>query len=158
LLPEPFHVDPTAVLPPELRTKRHILAELLEDWVKQVKSSDLDAVITDGVEIPGYGIRTRQGNTTVEDMPTAIQVMRSEGLSENGIINACSMSLDKLSDVYRMEKGGTKKSSREAIEAKLQMVISKARPTVWLQRERVAKGDKATIVVKKEITNGTSEV
>lgn len=153
LLPEPFHVDPTTMLAPSTRTKRHILAELLEDWVKQVKASDLDAVITDGVEIPGYAIRTRQGNTTVEDMPTALQIMRSEGLTENGILNACSMSLDKLSDIYRVEKGGTKKGSREVIETKLQSVISKARPTVWLQREKT-KSEKVT----KEITNGTSEV
>jgi hypothetical protein len=152
LLPEPFHVDPTALLAPELRTRRHILAELLEDWVKQVKASDLDAVITDGVEIPGYGVRTRQGNTTVEDMPTALQILRSEGLSEIGILNTCSMSIDKLSDVYRVEKGGTKKSGREVLETKLQSVLSKARPTVWLQREK-HKSEKV-----KEIANGTIEV
>lgn len=155
LLPEPFHVDPTAILIPEMRMKRHILAELLEDWVKQVKAADVDAVVTDGVEIPGYELRNRVGNTTVTDMAQAVDIMRQEGLPDMHILNACSMSLDKLSDIYKAEKGGTKKDSRELIETRLLNVISKAKPTVWLQRIRTKseKGKKA-----KEIADGTIEI
>jgi len=156
LLPEPFHVDPTAILIPEMRMKRHILAELLEDWVKQVKAADVDAVITDGVEIPGYELRNRVGNTTVTDMAQAMDIMRREvGLPEVSILNACSMSLDKLSDIHKAEKGGTKKDSRELLETKLLNVISKAKPTVWLQRTRT-KSERVT--KKKEIGNGSIEI
>jgi hypothetical protein len=89
-------------------------------------------------------------------MAQAMDIMRREvGLPEVSILNACSMSLDKLSDIHKAEKGGTKKDSRELLETKLLNVISKAKPTVWLQRTRT-KSERVT--KKKEIGNGSIEI
>jgi hypothetical protein len=139
LLPDPVSFEAGRIMSPENRAKAHILAAVLEDWAKQIKHANTQAVIQDGVEIPGFRLRSRVGNTQIVDMKTAVDLIKAEGLTESSILNACSMSLSKLSDIYYTEKGGTKKDARETIETKLKATISRGEPVIWLQREKSKK-------------------
>jgi hypothetical protein len=138
-LPEPFRVEPTELLDPAARERRHILADLLLDWADQVKYADKKAVVEDGVVIPGYVLRSRKGKSEVLDIPAAFEILRAAGLVDNSILTACSLSLSKLADIYHAEKGGTEKEARETVETKLNALIARGEPVIWLQRGKNTK-------------------
>lgn len=142
LLPVPMSMPEGGPLTPDYRSKLQVLACLLEDWCTQVKRANVKAVVEDGVVIPGFVVRSRRGNAQIMDMVEAARLLREEGLSDTSILNACSISLTKLADIYEAEKGGGKKASRQLLDEKLNSVMAHGESVTWLQREKEQKGNK----------------
>jgi hypothetical protein len=136
-LPEPVKITPGCVVTPDDRAKMQTLAVILEDWAKQIKSANTAAVIQDGVEIPGFVLRQRAGNTTICDTAKAVELLVEE-LPVNTVLAAASLSLPKITDIYTAERGGNKKDNREKLEAKLKDVLTQGEPVVYLQRGKSA--------------------
>ena len=136
-------LDLTAPATPEMRANRQILAGLMETWAESAKKANTAAVIEDGVEIPGFRLMKRSGSMKIRDTGRALDLV---GLSTDHFIQACSVSLPKLSDVVAGVMGISRGDAREELEQKLKDVIEKEQDIVYLQR---AKEKKA-----KEVTNG----
>jgi len=142
-LPMPIEFAPGRLLAPEDRAKAQVLSYILEDWASQVRTFNKNAVLEDGIEIPGFDIRSRKGNTSVVDVYSATQtaIEHYEGLSVDSVLQACSLSLTKLVDqvyalVQTQGKKETKKAIRENINILLKDYCTEANTVSFLQRKK----------------------
>jgi len=136
-------------LPPEVRGKWQQIAEWADDWAKQVKRANLDAVLTDGEDIEGYSIVRRKGSVKVEQTDQAVERLVSLGYDRNIIMAACSLSLPSLTkgleNLPPEQKGGNADEVRTTLEELLQKYLRESEPVVYLKRSK-------SKTKKKEIT------
>lgn len=126
-------------LAPDVRGKWQQVAEWADDWAKQVRRSNLDAVLCDDQEIEGYGLVRRKGSVKVENAALAIERLVSFGYDRNILMAACSLSLPSLEkgleNVPKEQRGGVEKAEiREKLEALLQGHLREGEPVVFLKR------------------------
>ena len=136
-------------LPPDVRGKWQQIAEWADDWAKQVKRTNLDAVLSDGEDIEGYGIVRRKGSVKVEQTEQAVERLVSLGYDRNILMAACTLSLPSLTkgleNLPLEQKGGKADEVRATLEEVLQAYIRESEPVVYLKRS------KAKTKKKKEI-------
>ena len=127
-------------LPPEVRGKWQQIAEWADDWAKQVKRTNLDAVLTDGEDIEGYSIVRRKGSVKVEQTEQAIERLVSLGYDRNILMNACTLSLPSLTkgleNLSPEQKGGKVNGMRATLEELLQKYLCTSEPVVYLKRSK----------------------
>lgn len=126
-------------LDPDTRSKWQQVAEWAGDWAKQVKRKNLDAVLSDGEEIEGYGVVRRKGSLKIENTAQAVERLVSFGYDRNIVMAACALSLPSLTEGLENlpdeQKGGvTKKEIREKLEALLKQYLREGEPVVYLKR------------------------
>ena len=134
-VPSPVHLSGEVVVTPNDRAALHTLASLLEDWAKQVKRANTDAVVQEGVEVPGFVLRQRAGHLSITDTAQAVELLVKD-LPAKSVLAAATLSVPKLADIYTVEKGGDKKENRKELEAILKSVLVHGDPVVFLQRGR----------------------
>jgi hypothetical protein len=127
------------VLSAESRGKWQQVAEWAEDWAKQVKQSNLDAVLTEGAQIEGYAVTRRKGNMTIENTPLAAMKLRAMGYPEDIIMGACTMKLPALVQGAHAWKGDSEKLTRETLEDHLHSFIREGEPVVYLRKSNKKK-------------------
>ncbi len=136
-------------LSPEVRGKWQQVAEWADDWAKQVKRANLDAVLTDGEDIEGYSVVRRKGSVKVEQTDQAVERLVSLGYDRNIIMAACSLSLPALTKGLETlppeQKGGNADEVRATLEELLSKYLRESEPVVYLRRSK-------TKAKKKEIT------
>jgi hypothetical protein len=144
-LPMPIEFEPGRMIRPEDRAKAHVLSYILEDWCKKVREYNVKAAIEDGINIPGFEIRSRKGSTTVVDVHKAVDLAQHEmkelSLPMEGILQACSMSIPKLVEqMYAKAQVEdikvTKKAIREQVNTLLKEVVSESDTVTFLQRNK----------------------
>jgi hypothetical protein len=127
-------------LPPDVRGKWQQVAEWADDWAKQVKRTNLDAVLTDGEDIEGYSIVRRKGSVKVEQTDQAIERLVSLGYDRNIIMAACSLSLPSLTkgleNLPPEQKGGAADEVRATLEELLSKYLREGEPVVYLKRSK----------------------
>jgi hypothetical protein len=127
-------------LPPDVRGKWQQVAEWADDWAKQVKRTNLDAVLTDGEDIEGYSIVRRKGSVKVEQTDQAVEKLVSLGYDRNIIMAACSLSLPSLTkgleNLPPEQKGGAADEVRATLEELLSKYLREGEPVVYLKRSK----------------------
>lgn len=112
-------------------------AEWAENWAKQVKRANLEAVLTDDAEIEGYALTRRRGSVKVTNTPVAVVTLKERGYPEDLVINSCTLSLTALTQALAAtgEKGG-REAVRKELEENLQAVLQEGEPVVYLRQKR----------------------
>ena len=127
-------------LPPDVRGKWQQVAEWADDWAKQVKRTNLDAVLTDGEDIEGYSIVRRKGSVKVEQTEQAVEKLVSLGYDRNIIMAACSLSLPSLTkgleNLSPEQKGGNADEVRATLQELLSKYLREGEPVVYLKRSK----------------------
>ncbi len=127
-------------LPPEVRGKWQQVAEWADDWAKQIKRTNLDAVLSDGEDIEGYGIVRRKGTVKVEQTEQAVERLVSLGYDRNILMAACTLSLPGLTkgleNMPPEQKGGKADEVRATLEELLQTYLRTSEPVVYLKRSK----------------------
>lgn len=133
----PLVYNPNLLARPADRAKAQILSYILEDWAKQVRDANAKAVLERGETIPGFELRSRAGNTTVNETVNAVtKVAETYGLSFETILQACSLSATQLTDVIHALKGGKKKEIRDGIDTLLAPFSTESKTVTFLQKKR----------------------
>jgi hypothetical protein len=148
-LPVPVTYDPGQLVNPQEMAKALVLSSLLEDWAKQVRRSVTKAVVEEGMEVPGFTLRSRAGAHEVTEVFDAIQTVLGtfESLDISVIMQqACSLSLPKLADIIAATTGETKKDTRERI---LELLSP-----YWIQRDTVTYLQRKKGITDEEIIQG----
>ena len=127
-------------LPPEVRGKWQQIAEWADDWAKQIKRTNLDAVLSDGEDIEGYGIVRRKGTVKVEQTEQAVERLVSLGYDRNILMAACTLSLPSLTkgleNLPPEQKGGKADEVRATLVELLQKYVRESEPVVYLKRSK----------------------
>ena len=127
-------------LPPEVRGKWQQVAEWADDWAKQIKRTNLDAVLSDGEDIEGYGIVRRKGTVKVEQTEQAVERLVSLGYDRNILMAACTLSLPGLTkgleNLPPEQKGGKADEVRATLVELLQKYVREGEPVVYLKRSK----------------------
>ena len=128
-------------LSPTVRSKWQQIAEWAGDWAKQVKRTNLEAVLTDGDDIDGYSVVRRKGSVKVENVESAVEKLASFGYDRNLILAACNLSIPSLTKglenaTPEQRGGGDKAEIREKIEALLQGYLREGEPVVYLKKSK----------------------
>ena len=125
-------------LPPEVRGKWQQVAEWADDWAKQIKRTNLDAVLSDGEDIEGYGIVRRKGTVKVEQTEQAVERLVSLGYDRNILMAACTLSLPSLTkgleNLPPEQKGGKAVEVRATLVELLLKYVRESEPVVYLKR------------------------
>lgn len=136
----PIVFQPAELITVGDRAKAQILANVMEDWAKQIRKLNAEAVLEDGVDIPGFSLRRRTGTITVTDnelLPALMRDLLPEGADTNEVILECSsVSFAKLVDAVAEQKGTPKKDTRVTLLSALADVIKENNEVVYLQREK----------------------
>lgn len=127
-------------LPPDVRGKWQQIAEWADDWAKQVKRANLDAVLTDGEDIEGYSVVRRRGSVKVEQTEQAVEKLVSLGYDRNILMAACTLSLPALTkgleNLPPEQKGGNADEVRATLQELLAKYLREGEPVVYLKRSK----------------------
>ncbi len=127
-------------LAPVTRGKWHQIAEWAEDWAKQVKRANLEAVLENGEEVSGYAVQRRRGSIKVENTAVAVKLLVTSGYNEELVLSACSLSIPQLtSGMENQPEGGAKDEIREKIEYIIRHTLREGEPVVYLKRKPKSK-------------------
>ena len=110
-IPLPSFDDLNAESDPEKFAKLLEVAPVLEAVADSIKRNAVRLRITEGIEIPGWEMKTRAGRKTVLNTVLAADVFRKEGLTTEQILRACEVRTTTLGDVLGeiAPRGGKKK-------------------------------------------------
>ena len=142
-LPMPIEFEAGKIVLPEDRARAQVLSYILEDWATQIRKFNSNAVIEDGIEIPGFEIRSKKGRTSVVDVFTALQelVKSNDGLALDELLMSCTMSIPKAVDILYAKsqvakRKETKKAIRETVDNQLKELVSVSETVTFLQRKK----------------------
>ena len=139
------------MLSPLDRARAQALSQIMEEWAKEIRRVNVRAVVEDGIEIPGYALRAREGREEITDVVEAQRRAFAESISLESFLQACTLSLPKLAEQFRATKGGTQAEARTQLTQKLQDLILQNETVTFLQK--TTKGKKnADIVCKNTIS------
>jgi len=147
-LPIPEEFEPGRILRPRDRAKAQILSQLLEDWGKQVRKANAKAVLEDGIEIPGFSLRSKRGKLCVDDTIGLIEWVRGKyNLDLDSVFHACSVKVPELvNQIYAQAQSEgndevDKKTIREELTEQASEYIHEADSIVYLQKQRGIKNE-----------------
>lgn len=121
-----------------------IIAELLDKWQHIKKTGEAlearaKALLTEGKEIPNWTLKSGSKRTSIGNVKTAVDlVLENKDLqvSPTDLLDICTISPSKLSDVISTKTGESKKKSKELMELTLGdvLVVNETQPS--LKREK----------------------
>lgn len=136
-LPVPIHFELSKLADPEEIAKALTLFSIIEDAAKQFRRASTKIAVEDGVEIPGFGIRSRQGAHKVTEVYDAVEKTQEVfGVTTNTIMQAMSLSIPKLSAVVAAFTGESKKEVREKLLDALEDCTIQEDTVTYLQRSK----------------------
>ena len=141
-LPLPIEFQPGRLVRPTDRAKAQVLSFILEDWAKKVREYNTKAVLEDGIEIPGFELKSRKGKLKVVDINAVADIAKEKfGLPKEAVMMACSMSLPKLVDqvfaqAQTLEGKVTKKDTKEDLIEAIKEQVIEERSVHYLQKTR----------------------
>lgn len=138
LLPLPVVYNPQLMASPKDMARAQILSYILEDWATQVRKMNAERVLTDGIELPGFELRSREGKMTVnETVNAALKLREAFGLTFEQILSASDLSVAQITDLlYAQGKESNKKELRKQIEQTLTPYSTKNERIIFLQKKR----------------------
>jgi CRISPR/Cas system-associated exonuclease Cas4 (RecB family) len=133
----PVQFQPGTIVSPEDRAKAQVLAGIFEDWANQIRKANAKAVREDGIEIPGFELRSRAGNTSINETRIAAEALLAlyPDLNSNEVLGCAKLSLPKLVEAIRAHTGDKKKEARTKLIAELSNVITQGDSITYLQRK-----------------------
>jgi len=141
-LPEPISYDALRITRPSEMAKILTLFSILEDMGKQVRRTITRLVVEDGVEVPGFSIKSRAGAHEITDVYRAMELVQDAfGLDFTQLTQACSMSLPKLTDITAALTEGKKKEVRDKLLEVLQPCTIQKDTITYIQRDKEKKNE-----------------
>lgn len=81
---------------PELIAKRQMVASLLGDWCKEAKRYHAQLVVDGGMDIPGFNLQRRAGESKFNSIDGVMNTLASLGFREEQLRPAMSLSVSRL--------------------------------------------------------------
>jgi hypothetical protein len=136
-LPIPSSFAPDTLASDEDRAVAQVLAGALANWSEQVKKNNAEFAKQGGV-IPGYSLRTRSLGTKIpsEETQTAIDKLVASGYPLATILQACTLSIAKMSEKYASEQEDLKKADVKEELQQLLVDITTEGTTSFLQKSK----------------------
>lgn len=103
----PANLDPKAISDPAQLSVVLKIAPLIEQWAKDCREAGLN-MARNGVEIPGFTLRSRSGKRVVKDLLPAWAILNEEfGLDLEDFLPACSIKITEIETAVKAkaEKG-----------------------------------------------------
>ncbi len=120
-----------------------LLAKVLPDWAKAVKSAFCTEVLEHGMEVPGFSLRRRAGSSRITDPATALHmIVDGLGISHETLLQSgiATVSLAKLAGYVMehnpVEEFKTKRDYVEALSESLGDSVTQGTEVVYLQKDR----------------------
>ncbi len=108
--------DPDAITTPSDMGKALIVASLMEKWVGSVKHHAQRMAVEEGIEIPGYELKTRAGRKKIVNATLAYEVAAEMGVDQNDFLAAVDVNAKRLVDAVREKaKRGKKKGAEQQL-------------------------------------------
>lgn len=128
---ETYHAS--EVSDPNTIARMLAMAKVVGDWADSVKHHATKLALDEGVNIPGYTIRSRSGGWAVDDMQAAFE---RSGLDAPAFLSACTCSIPKLADAFAAAQGMPKAKAKNELIALLDGAISEKPGTKFLQKTK----------------------
>ena len=117
-VPEAY--DPALISDPAVMAKALVVADIAEKWADSVKKHALELRLSQGIEIPGTTLVSKNGTKSILDPNTAYQVAANHGLDHNEFMTCVDVSPAKLLKAAEAKAPrGKKKLAAEALEDEL---------------------------------------
>jgi hypothetical protein len=101
----PANMNPGEISDPGQLAKVLSIIPVLEAWAKDVKAAALDQA-RNGMEIPGYTLRSRSGKRVIKDLLPAWDILHNDFALELGdFLPACSVSIGAIEDAVKTKTG-----------------------------------------------------
>jgi hypothetical protein len=91
-------------------------ARIVADWAESVKEHALKMVLENGLQLPGFELRTRAGTRGVGDL---LKAHAQLGMPDNVFLGCCSTTVAKLEKAYKDLNKKTAKLAKAEVEEKL---------------------------------------
>lgn len=122
----------------QLATMLFIARKVLKPWVESVEHHALDAVVKQGLALPGYELKTRKAREWIADVGGAFT---ASGLPQADFLRACDVRLntsktypDKVGivDLFATGNGLKKAPAKRDLMKRLEHVMQQGKPTQYL--------------------------
>lgn len=153
--PEGF--DPKGMLRPQDRAYLQAVTKVLEEWGKAVRKSNLDAVLYDNVEIPGYALRRRAGTPRFTSPLLAHRAAVSAGVTTEDFIMACSASVGSVTGAVAASAKARGGDADEAVTAfnnvcETEKIVTRDADVFYLTKVNTPKSKQQEPEVFKQLT------
>jgi len=143
ILPMPNEFLPEKIISPQDRAKAMLIARVLPDWIKEIKTLNTAAVLEYGEEIPGFSLRRRAGSVSIKDPAAVLEaVVNTLGYTYEDLLisGTATLSLAKLANLM-MEQNPVEEfdTKRDYIGALVDMfgdAVSQGSEVIYLQKDR----------------------
>lgn len=132
-LPEEYH--PSKVTDPAQMAAMLETASIMDRWVTSARHHFTQEALN-GVDIPGYELREKKANRSVDDA-VACWLVAKEKIPQDQFIQACSISLPELEKLWvaGAPRGGKGKAKEELMEKLIELgALKQGAPTHYLAR------------------------
>ena len=142
-LPMPIEFEPGRLVLPQDRAKAQLLSIILEDWAKQVRRYNTKAVVEDGIEVPGFELRSRTPSVEILNIVQIVEYLTSvAGLELSETLQACTLSIPKIvTHLHALAKSKGAKRTKPEVRVELlraidDHVIESEDKITYLQRKK----------------------
>jgi len=96
------------------------LRPVLEKWCNNIKEAAVNMRMEEGLELPGYELRSGRSASKSEDAKIAYQIAQEEGLTPEEFADCCAVAPAQLAELIASKakhgaKGSTNKRIRQAL-------------------------------------------
>lgn len=93
-------VAPVETMSPGAMARFMAVSSALDEWREQRKKAVLARVLEEGLDVPGYQIVSRAGNTKIEDPASAAQRMLDDGKSLREVLGCATLKISEVRKVW----------------------------------------------------------
>lgn len=114
------------------------LAHLMEKWVEAVKFQAKQMALA-GIPLPGLVLKDRAGSRYVEGTPGDVYKVLTDAkisIPREQFLEACSLALGKLEDIYVELEGGVKAAAKRKLNEALEPIMRAGKPIQFLQVDK----------------------
>jgi hypothetical protein len=104
-------------------------ALVVEQWCKAVQHRAKEMAVKDGKCLPGYEVKTRQGNRQVTDIAGAFGAL---GLPQEKFLGTCKVGWTALVEAYAQENKIKKSGAEKEVEGKLAQFVERGAAVTML--------------------------
>jgi hypothetical protein len=124
--------EPTAITDPKVMSKALTLARHVSIWADGVRKTATE-MAKGGVPLPGYRLQERRGSREITDTKAALE---QTGLNLDDFLDACKVSIPKLTAAYAKSRDIPKRQAGEELESAINGIVSERHPSLSLVVKR----------------------
>lgn len=126
---------------PEQIANAYTIAKSVGDWAKGIMNMAREKVIKEGLQLPGYALKSKQGNAYVADVTAAFERL---GIPQDKFLKCCSLTLstskkkpDKVGiyDVFAEVNGLKVSQAKKSVGERLGNLLKRGAPKFELRAD-----------------------